>query len=172
MRTGTVPLDPAAIDGVGAAGTPRLSGAGEFRARPDAAAIAAVPSEELRAALGLTRARAETLSALAGAIAGGLDLGPGADRDRVRAELSAMRGIGPWTVELIAMRALGDPDAYPAGDLILHRAIGARTAREAREAAEGWRPYRGYATQHLWADFLEGSANGPASNARTTKETT
>ncbi|MBL3685630.1 DNA-3-methyladenine glycosylase 2 family protein [Leucobacter zeae] len=125
-----------------------------FLASPDVVRVAAMPVEALRETLGLTGARAATLSSLAAAIAGGLDLGPGADRERARSALATMRGIGPWTVELIAMRGLGDPDAYPAGDLILHRAIGARTAREARAAAEPWRPYRGYATQHLWADFL------------------
>jgi AraC family transcriptional regulator of adaptative response / DNA-3-methyladenine glycosylase II len=95
---------------------------------------------------------------LAAALASGLDLGSGADRDRARAELAAMRGIGPWTVEIIALRALGDPDAYPSGDLILRRALGVTANREAERLAETWRPFRGYATQHLWADFLEAAS--------------
>ncbi|UOQ57555.1 helix-turn-helix domain-containing protein [Leucobacter allii] len=125
-----------------------------FLARPSAARILAMPAEELRAALGLTAARAETLRALAASLAGGLALDGGADRAAVREELAGIRGIGPWTVELVALRALGDPDAFPAGDLILRRALGSPPLREAARLAESWRPFRGYATQHLWADFL------------------
>lgn len=127
-------------------------------AAPDPERIAACDAQELRDRLGLTRARAETLRSLAGALASGLDVGPGADRDRARAELAAIRGIGPWTVEIVALRSLGDPDAYPSGDLILRRALGVSASREAERLAETWRPFRGYATQHLWADFLEAAA--------------
>ncbi|WP_205547890.1 DNA-3-methyladenine glycosylase 2 family protein [Leucobacter sp. wl10] len=133
-----------------------------FLAAPDPGLVAACGADELRERLGLTRARAETLRSLAAALDSGLDLGPGAERARARAELLAMRGIGPWSTEIIALRALGDPDAYPAGDLILRRALGAGTAREAERLAETWRPFRGYAAQHLWADFLEAVAPGPA----------
>lgn len=125
-----------------------------FAGRISAARIAAEAPESLRAILGITGARATTLSVLAQALTAGLDLGPGADRKHARTELLALRGIGPWTVELIAMRALGDPDAYPSGDLILRRALGVDNPREAEQIAEPWRPYRGYATQFLWADFL------------------
>lgn len=135
-----------------------LANADGFHGAPDPAAIAETPVEELRATLGIMGSRAETLRTLAAAIAGGLDLGPGADRADTRARLLALRGIGPWTAELIALRGLGDPDAYPAGDLILHRALGVETAREAIRRAEHWRPFRGYATQLLWADFLESAA--------------
>lgn len=129
-----------------------------FLPHPSPERVAATDAEGLRARLGLTRARAETLRALAAALAAGLDIGPGADRERARRELLAIRGIGPWSVELIAMRALGDPDAFPAGDLILRRALDVRGDREAARLAEPWRPFRGYATQHLWADFLESVA--------------
>lgn len=137
--------------------TPDAAAPGFFGA-PDVARIAATPVDELRT-LGLNGARAETLHAVAVALDAGLDLGPGADRASARAALAALRGIGPWSVELIAMRALGDPDAFPAGDLILRRALGARTDRETRGIAEPWRPFRGYATQHLWADFLAARAS-------------
>lgn len=60
-------------------------------------------------------ARAETLRTLATALADGLDVGPAADHAVTRAQLLALRGIGPWTVEIIAMRAMRDVDAYPAG---------------------------------------------------------
>lgn len=124
-----------------------------FIGPPDVGAIAAMPADELRALLGLTNARAATLKTLATALHEGLDLSPAADHTSVRSQLLALRGIGPWSVEVIALRVLGDADAYPAGDLILKRAIGAANDREARELAEAWRPYRGYATQHVWAQF-------------------
>lgn len=139
------------------AGPGRVTVAG-FLAAPDVAAIAETSTAQLREQIGLTEARATTLRTVAAALAAGLDLGHGSNRERVRRELLAMRGIGPWTVELIAMRALGDPDAYPAGDLILKKALGTNTERETTLAAESWRPYRGYATQHLWADFLAAQA--------------
>ncbi|GAA1315991.1 DNA-3-methyladenine glycosylase 2 family protein [Leucobacter albus] len=120
----------------------------------DVARVAAESAEALQQRLRITGARAATLRALAGALTDGLELHPGADRARTRAELLQIRGIGPWTTELIAMRALGDPDAYPAGDLILRRALGVDSAPAAERLAEPWRPYRGYATQLLWADFL------------------
>ncbi|PRI11234.1 DNA-3-methyladenine glycosylase 2 family protein [Leucobacter massiliensis] len=132
-------------------------------AAPDPARIAECSAEELRERLGLMRARAETLRTLAGALAGGLELGPGADRERARAELTAIRGIGPWTVELVALRALADPDAFPAGDLILRRTLGTRADRETERLAAGWRPFRGYAAQHLWTDFLTATADAVAS---------
>lgn len=144
--------------------SPRAAAPG-FAGAPDIARIAGTSVEELRE-LGLNGARAETLRAVAVALDGGLDLGSGADRARARSELAALRGIGPWSVELIAMRALGDPDAFPAGDLVLRRALGTRGDRETRAIAERWRPFRGYATQHLWAEFL--AAQADASLRRTT----
>ncbi|MBL3699167.1 helix-turn-helix domain-containing protein [Leucobacter luti] len=138
-----------------AGATPGRGGASpEFFHRVDVAQIAGHSAAELQATLRITGARAETVRALATELAAGLDLGTGADRARARAELAAIRGIGPWTVELVAMRALGDPDAYPAGDLILRRALGVAKPRDAELLAAPWRPFRGYATQHLWADFL------------------
>ena len=68
-----------------------------------------------------------------------------------RHHLAALLGIGPWTVELVAMRALGDPDAFPAGDLGIVRAGSALGWTDPRAAAERWRPWRSYATQYLWA---------------------
>ncbi|KAM9866276.1 putative bifunctional transcriptional activator/DNA repair enzyme AlkA [Leucobacter aridicollis] len=136
-----------------------------FSGRVDVSRIAAETPESLQSTLRITGARAATLRGLAGALERGLDIGQGADRERARAELIALRGIGPWTVELIAMRALGDPDAYPAGDLILRRALGVAGAKAAEAAAEAWRPFRGYATQYLWADFLAHAAAGGASPA-------
>ncbi|MGB9373070.1 MAG: AlkA N-terminal domain-containing protein [Jiangellales bacterium] len=100
------------------------------------------------AGLGLTGRRVDTLVALASAVAdGGLGLDPGADRLEVRRRLLALRGIGPWTADYIALRALGDPDAWPATDLVLARRVRADGLDPAR-----WRPWRGYAAMYLWTD--------------------
>ncbi|HVE94531.1 MAG TPA: DNA-3-methyladenine glycosylase 2 family protein [Acidimicrobiales bacterium] len=100
--------------------------------------------------------RNRTLRALTDALASNaIDLRPGADWDRARASLRSLPGIGDWTVEMIALRSLGDPDAFPAGDLGVRRAaaaIGAGTTPSVlREHAQRWRPWRGYAVQYLWA---------------------
>ncbi len=114
------------------------------------------------AELPVPRSRALALRALARALAGGdLQVGPGADRDEARERLLALPGIGPWTASYIAMRALGDPDAFLPGDLGVRRAV-ERLGEFANPAdlermAERWRPWRAYATQHLWA-----SLPGPA----------
>lgn len=103
-------------------------------------------------ALALSASRVATLVGLARVLdSGGLDLGPGADRDAARAALAALPGIGPWTVEVIAMRALGDPDAFPATDLGVRRGAERLGITRPTDHAERWRPWRAYATQHLWA---------------------
>lgn len=127
---------------------------------PDLTAIAAYTPERIREALRITNARAATVHGLATALMNGLDISFDADQLRSRAELVALRGIGPWTVEIVALRALCDDDAYPAGDLILRRALKVEKPRDAEAAAAAWSPYRGYATQHLWADFLATHATG------------
>jgi AraC family transcriptional regulator of adaptative response / DNA-3-methyladenine glycosylase II len=105
--------------------------------------------------LPLPRARARTLGALARALRDGeLDLRPGADRERVRARLLAIPGIGPWTADYVAMRALGDPDVLLAADLGVRRAL-ERLGGDPG-AAERWRPFRSYATHHLWASLPSG----------------
>ena len=100
--------------------------------------------------LAMPRARVATVLDLARALAeGAIDLSPGADWAETRTRLSAVPGVGPWTVELIAMRGLGDPDAFPATDLGVARALG-RLGLTADEASR-WRPWRSYAVQYLWA---------------------
>jgi len=99
--------------------------------------------------LGMPAARMATLTTLAAALSDGdLDLSPGADWALARRRLDAVRGVGPWTVEIIAMRALGDPDAFPASDLGVRRALAGLSARP---DPDRWRPWRSYATQYLWA---------------------
>jgi AraC family transcriptional regulator of adaptative response / DNA-3-methyladenine glycosylase II len=104
--------------------------------------------------LGITRARASTIRGLAQAVVDG--------RVAFRAEQSlaafeealvALPGIGPWTAHYIAMRALAQPDAFPAADLILRRAAGQGrmlSTRELETASEEWRPWRAYAVMLLW----------------------
>jgi len=114
------------------------------------------PAALAGARVAMPAARQRTLAALAGALAGGeLALDPGCDRERALATLAGLPGIGPWTREVIAMRALGDPDAFCATDLGVRRgaralglpdALGALVAR-----AAAWRPWRAYAVQHLWS---------------------
>jgi AraC family transcriptional regulator, regulatory protein of adaptative response / DNA-3-methyladenine glycosylase II len=112
---------------------------------PTADALADEPLD----GIGLTGSRQVSLRAAAAAHAAGeLVLDPSADREETRAQLLALPGVGPWTAEYVAMRALGDPDAFPGSDLILRRRV--EPAR-----AERWRPWRAYAAMHLWTDFLE-----------------
>ncbi|MDF1489345.1 DNA-3-methyladenine glycosylase 2 family protein [Tessaracoccus caeni] len=114
---------------------------------PTSAEIAEVPDE----ALAFPQSRRDTLRRVAAALADGtIDLGPGADRDEARANLLALKGIGPWTVEMIAMRALGDPDAFPTTDLGVIKAAHELGISDLAAHAERWRPWRSYATQHLW----------------------
>ncbi|WP_369147434.1 AlkA N-terminal domain-containing protein [Streptomyces sp. R44] len=119
---------------------------------PGPEALAALDPESLA----LPRSRRTTLLTLVRALAdGSLPLGPADDREEARARLLALPGFGPWTTEIIAMRALGDPDAFLPGDLGVRRAAeglglpgtpAALTAGAAR-----WRPWRAYAVQYLWA---------------------
>jgi AraC family transcriptional regulator of adaptative response / DNA-3-methyladenine glycosylase II len=98
--------------------------------------------------IGLTGGRIKTLRAISAAHAAGeLVLDPSADREETRARLLAMPGIGAWTAEYVAMRALGDPDAFPSTDLVLRRL--AADMEPAR-----WRPWRSYAAMHLWLNHL------------------
>lgn len=111
--------------------------------------------------LGLTGSRITALQALARAVVEeGLDLDRSADRERTRAHLQAIPGVGPWTAAYIAMRALGDPDAFPVTDLGLRHAFeqqGEESSPKSMERrAEAWRPWRAYAAHHLWAS-LSGS---------------
>lgn len=106
--------------------------------------------------LALPRSRRTTLLTLLGALAdGSLRLGFDSDRDEARARLLALPGFGPWTTEVIAMRALGDPDAFLPGDLGIRRAAQGlglpSTPAALTSRAALWRPWRAYAVQYLWA---------------------
>ncbi|MDB5829217.1 MAG: adenosine deaminase, partial [Variovorax sp.] len=77
-------------------------------------------------------------------------------------------GIGDWTAQYIAMRALRWPDAFPAGDVALQKALGVTTARAAAEASQAWRPWRGYAVLRAWHTLPASAA--PVSNAAPTAD--
>jgi AraC family transcriptional regulator, regulatory protein of adaptative response / DNA-3-methyladenine glycosylase II len=103
------------------------------------------------AALGNSAARSASIRAIAGAVARReLDLRPGTDPELTTRALLTFPGIGDWTAQYIAMRALRWPDAFPAGDLVLLKAAGERSPRRLRETAETWRPWRAYAAIYLW----------------------
>jgi len=103
------------------------------------------------ARIGLPQARAETIRSLARAVvAGRINFDWVADLEEFQSLLCALPGIGNWTAQYIAMRALGDPDAFPAGDLGLLRATPLRSERELAQRAERWRPWRAYAAMYLW----------------------
>jgi AraC family transcriptional regulator of adaptative response / DNA-3-methyladenine glycosylase II len=121
---------------------------------PSAARIADTDPERLA----MPNARRRALLTLARALATGeLVLAPDVDRDEARERLLALPGIGPWTTEYIAMRALRDPDAFLAIDLGVRRAL-ERLGHDGRpinalRLAERWRPYRAYALQYLWSSL-------------------
>ncbi len=121
---------------------------------PSAESLADVDPDRLA----MPRARRRALLALTAALAGGeLVLDGGADRQDARRRLLALPGIGPWTAEYVAMRALRDPDAFLPSDLGVRHAL-ERLGCDARpvaaaKLAERWRPYRAYALQHLWASL-------------------
>jgi AraC family transcriptional regulator of adaptative response / DNA-3-methyladenine glycosylase II len=106
--------------------------------------------------LAMPKSRRRTLMTLVAALAAGeIDLGAGSDWVRARAQLNELPGFGPWTVESIAMRSLGDPDAFLASDLgvkLAARALGLPESPAALNlVSAAWRPWRAYAVQHLWA---------------------
>src|SRR5439155_2313531 len=126
------------------------AGGGIARLFPTAAQVARADV----AALGMPRARARAIVALAEAVErGAVDLTAGRGLDATVAALTALPGIGPWTAQYIALRALGEPDAFPSSDLGIRHALaraGLSTASEIERRAERWRPWRAYAAMHLW----------------------
>lgn len=113
--------------------------------------------------LGMPESRREALRRLADALASGeLVLDTGAERESTEQQLLSIKGIGPWTASYVAMRALGDPDAFLPSDLGVRRAVeklGYKgDSASVANIAEQWRPWRAYATQHLWASLDNTSA--------------
>lgn len=114
------------------------------------------PSALDGAQLAMPASRRRTLQALIDALCEqGLSLDPGCDRERALAQLGSLPGFGSWTLGVIAMRALGDPDAFPAADLGVRRAARSLGLSQSpialQQRSQPWRPWRAYAVQYLWA---------------------
>ncbi len=117
---------------------------------PSAETLSQVDADEI-SILGMPRKRGATIVALATAVeVGEIPLRPGRQTEPVLAALKALPGIGDWTAQYIAMRALSWPDAFPHADLGVRKALGLTLDREVLAIAEQWRPWRAYATFHLW----------------------
>jgi AraC family transcriptional regulator, regulatory protein of adaptative response / DNA-3-methyladenine glycosylase II len=130
---------------------------GGWRAFPDAATVADAPAETL-GRLGIVRQRVRALQALARAMAdGALVLERGMPPAPTLQALLALPGIGPWTAEVIALRVLAWPDAWPTADVGLMRALGTRDREELQRRAEPWRPWRSHALMRLWLHVETGT---------------
>jgi AraC family transcriptional regulator, regulatory protein of adaptative response / DNA-3-methyladenine glycosylase II len=133
---------------------------GVVRERPDGALTHAFPTPEALAAadlshIGIPRARAAALRSLAAAVRDGrLRFDAALGLEEAVERICAIPGFGPWTANYIAMRALGEPDAFPETDIGIRRALGSPTTLApvscVRERAEKWRPWRSYAVIYLW----------------------
>ncbi|MBK7976782.1 MAG: helix-turn-helix domain-containing protein [Deltaproteobacteria bacterium] len=123
---------------------------------PAPARLAGARVDEI-ASLGIVGARARALVALARSVTdGSLVLDRHAPLDDTLRALEALPGIGSWTAHYLAMRALRWPDAFPAADIAVRKALGGVTAREAEKLSEAWRPWRSYAVLHLWTSLGDG----------------
>jgi AraC family transcriptional regulator of adaptative response / DNA-3-methyladenine glycosylase II len=124
-------------------GMPVDAAGGLGRLFPTAAQLADAPLEQA----GIVSARAATLRSLARAVCDGTLV---FDGEAALPTLGAIAGIGEWTAQYVAMRALNEPDAFPSGDLVLRRMAGGCSARELDRRSESWRPWRAYAVMLLW----------------------
>ncbi len=117
---------------------------------PSAEAIAAADPETI-GKLGIVRQRVKALQALAADVANGaIELHRSAPLAATLDALRALPGVGDWTAQVIAMRALAWPDAWPATDIGLYNALGSRDPKHITAQAEAWRPWRAYAVLQLW----------------------
>jgi AraC family transcriptional regulator, regulatory protein of adaptative response / DNA-3-methyladenine glycosylase II len=117
---------------------------------PSAATLAQADPEVI-GKLGIVRQRVKALQALAQAVhQGDIVLHPGAPLDTTMDALRELPGVGEWTAQVIAMRALSWPDAWPASDVALMNVLGTRDMKQIHALAEPWRPWRAYAVMRLW----------------------
>jgi AraC family transcriptional regulator, regulatory protein of adaptative response / DNA-3-methyladenine glycosylase II len=132
---------------VNAFGQPFSGASGLTRLFPAPEVLAEAPL----ARVGLTKSRAQTIRLLARAVCDGrIRFEAVADTEDFLARLCEIPGIGRWTAQYVAMRALGEPDAFPSSDLGLLRALDLGEPREVDRRAESWRPWRAYAAMYLW----------------------
>ncbi len=137
---------------------------GHLLAFPDAARLAQADADDIRRCVGLTHARARTLHEVAQRWAAGEVLRglPGAEARRT---LLAVPGIGPWTADILLIRAMHHPDTFVPGDRVVRRALRLDTTA-AQERARSWAPYRSYALLHLWTDSVHPWTGSDTSSAR------
>lgn len=139
--------------------------AGINRIFPSAATVAVLQTADV-ARLGVIGSRAQTIIALAQALRDDqLRLTPGTNVELTMTQLRALRGIGVWTAQYVAMRALAWRDAFPHTDLGVMKALGESNPKRVLERAEAWRPWRAYAVMHLWASLKTGAATRIADSA-------
>jgi len=147
-------------------GSPAADGDGPARLFPTPAQLASAPLERA----GVMPTRADAIRGLARSVADGtVTFGASMDGGAPVSALRARPGIGDWTAQYVAMRALGEPDAFPSGDLVLRRVAGAASARELDRRSEAWRPWRAYAVMLLW-QCAAGETARPAPARRTRHE--
>jgi len=128
--------------------------------RPEKICALDSPIESHLGPLGITGAKSRSILALAKALmAGIITLSYRADPGREMEELGRLPGVGPWTVQYLAMRALGWPDAFPHTDYGVKKALSGRTAGEILELSKAWRPWRSYATVTLWNSLNKSKSN-------------
>lgn len=145
--------------------------AGLDRFCPTPARVAALSLDDI-ASLGIVQTRARSIITLAGEVAAGrLKLEAGAHPQATMAQLVALPGIGKWTAHYIALRALRWPDAFPKEDVVLQKRLGGVSARVADEMSQAWRPWRSYATLHLWRAAPQVGADRRTKTARATRRT-
>ncbi len=142
--------------------------AGLNRLFPTPAALAGARADSL-GALGIVKQRQGAIQAIASAVlTQRLQLHAGADVAATVAALKALPGVGDWTAQYIAMRALRWPDAFPAGDVALHRALGVQDAKnpalEAQSASRAWQPWRSYAVIRAWSTLAPTVGRPPVSS--------
>jgi AraC family transcriptional regulator of adaptative response / DNA-3-methyladenine glycosylase II len=119
---------------------------------PTAATLAAVDPESLR----MPRSRARALVGLAAALdEGRVRLDRSADRAETRAALMSLPGIGPWTADYVAMRALGDPDVFLPTDVGVRNAATRLGVADVVPRSQAWAPWRSYALMRLWSVVLD-----------------
>ena len=136
-------------------GSPAVDGRGLERLFPTPAQLVNAPIEHA----GVMTARARTIRTLARCVMNRtIEFSAGIDGPATVSALKAVPGIGDWTAEYIAMRTLGEPDAFPSGDLVLRRVAGHCTTRALERRSEAWRPWRAYAVMLLWQGATDDAA--------------
>jgi len=117
---------------------------------PSAQRVSEATADDI-GSLGIVSMRVKAIRAISSAICDDtLRLDPYAPIEPTVTQLKSFPGIGDWTAQYVAMRVLADPDAFPAGDLVLQKALNTRKPKEMLKVAEAWRPWRSYAAMHIW----------------------